>query len=108
MLSANFFKKPSSQIAASCIPTCFQLSMRSDLRVLSNRLFQVQDEEWRRISRELHDTAGQKLIGLCVGLSWVLQNANLNLPPGEKQRLTECFTLANEAGNEIWTLVLIG
>lgn len=75
-----------------------------DLRILSNRLIQLQDEERRRISRELHDTTGQKLIGLCMGLSWVLKNANVKLPSGEKQRLTECFTLANEAGNEIRTL----
>jgi signal transduction histidine kinase len=56
------------------------------LRDLSRRLLQVQDEERRRIARELHDSAGQILAALSMNLS----------------RVTECahqdgFRLAKEA-----------
>jgi PAS domain S-box-containing protein len=44
------------------------------LRMLSARLLQMQDDERRRIARELHDTAGQILVAL-----------NLNLVPVEEE-----------------------
>ena len=45
------------------------------LRDLSVRLLQVQDEERRRIARELHDSAGQLLAALGMNLSRVAQQA---------------------------------
>ena len=45
------------------------------LRDLSVRLLQVQDEERRRIARELHDSAGQILTALGMNLSRVAQHA---------------------------------
>ena len=41
------------------------------LRDLSARLLQLQDEERRRIARELHDSVGQSLVGLSMNLSAV-------------------------------------
>src|SRR5260370_27829120 len=41
------------------------------LRMLSSRLMQLQDEERRRISRELHDSSGQALAALSMCLSMV-------------------------------------
>jgi PAS domain S-box-containing protein len=54
------------------------------LRTLSARLLRMQDDERRRIARELHDTAGQILVAL-----------NLNLVPVEEELQRENSGLAN-------------
>jgi signal transduction histidine kinase len=45
------------------------LQQAKQLRELSNRLLQRQDEERRRIARELHDSAGQILTALGIHLA---------------------------------------
>ncbi len=46
------------------------------LRVLSNRLLQLRDEERRQIARELHDSTGQNLAALSINLSMVQNEAS--------------------------------
>jgi PAS domain S-box-containing protein len=58
---------------------------QKSLRMLSARLLQMQDDERRRIARELHDTAGQILVAL-----------NLNLVPVEQELLKEKSELAKQ------------
>jgi signal transduction histidine kinase/DNA-binding response OmpR family regulator len=53
------------------------------LRALNNRLLRAQDEERRRLARELHDSAGQLLVALSMNLvpleqSLAKQNPELN------------------------------
>jgi signal transduction histidine kinase len=50
------------------------LESREALRSLSARLLQVQDEERRRFSRELHDSLGQYLVLAKMNLSRLAQN----------------------------------
>jgi signal transduction histidine kinase len=44
------------------------------LRLLSNRLLNLQDEERRRIARELHDSIGQCLVAIRMNLEIVKKN----------------------------------
>ncbi|HZC25326.1 MAG TPA: GAF domain-containing sensor histidine kinase, partial [Candidatus Binatia bacterium] len=50
------------------------------VRELSWRLLQSQDEERKHIARELHDSAGQTLTVLGINLAQVLQEAGRNAP----------------------------
>jgi len=50
------------------------------LRDFSQRLMQAQDEERRRIARELHDSAGQTLTVLGISLAQLVQKAGRRAP----------------------------
>ena len=74
------------------------------LRQLSGRLLQLQDEERRRIARDLHDVTGQKMAFQTMTLSQLL-NAKTKLPQADMERkMGECLALAHEVGGEIRTL----
>lgn len=55
------------------------LADRAQLEALSTRLLEIQEEERRRISRELHDEAGQALSGLLVDVA----NASAEVRDGQ-------------------------
>jgi PAS domain S-box-containing protein len=68
---------------------------------LAARLLRVQDEERRRIGRDLHDSAGQKLVLLKIHLD----SLPSYLARGEegRQKLAECTRLAGELIKEVRT-----
>jgi PAS domain S-box-containing protein len=73
-----------------------------DLQVLSAELMRLQDEERRRIGRDLHDSTGQTLAALELGLSQLQQ-----FPPGpadgRRELLEHCARLATQCSAEIRT-----
>jgi PAS domain S-box-containing protein len=70
------------------------------LRHLSSKLIHVQDEERRRIARELHDTIGQYLASLAMSLSQ-LKNVDTSRYP---EVLTNCREVLDRCVNETRTL----
>src|SRR6266404_3106844 len=70
------------------------------VRNLSSRLMHAQDEQSRRIARELHDSIGQYLGALGMSLTQ-LERANGSKTPGI---LTECRQLLDQCTNETRTL----
>jgi PAS domain S-box-containing protein len=59
----------------------FEVLRQSELlREFSRRLLQAQDEERRRIARELHDSAGQTLTVLGIDVAKLVQKAGRNAP----------------------------
>jgi signal transduction histidine kinase len=72
------------------------------LAQLSGRLLALQDEERRRIARELHDTTGQNLSALSIGLSMV--QASNGLDPRTREAIKESLALADACVREIRTM----
>ncbi len=73
------------------------------LRDLSSRLLQAQDEERRRIARELHDSAGQLLTALGMSLAMAAQHAPKGVP--QFARYTEeSEKLVQQLSQEIRTM----
>ena len=75
---------------------------KASLYSLSARLLQSQDEERRRIARDLHDITGQELAVL--GMSLELAARNLDSPKKAREALTESVGLAHKIEDEIRTL----
>lgn len=69
------------------------------LAQLSGRLLQMQDQERRRIARELHDTTGQNLGALSINLSMLLAAGGLD--PRAREALEESIALADASVSEI-------
>ena len=74
------------------------------LRNLSGRLLRLQDEERRRISRDLHDVTGQKLALLSMDLSGILKHKNIVKDEDINRLLVESISLSNDVNKEIRTL----
>jgi PAS domain S-box-containing protein len=78
---------------------------RSDesLRLLTGQLLHLQDQERRRIARELHDSAGQVLAALGMNLSLV-ESENGNNAPRAAKAIRESIDLVQELSRELRTI----
>lgn len=73
----------------------------ADLRQLSIRLISLQDEERRRIARELHDTVGQSLAAVKMSIALIKQVDHF--PPAAQPLIDDLNALADEALQEVRT-----
>ncbi len=74
-----------------------------EVRNLSARLLKLQDEERRRIARDLHDTTGQKVAAMALDLAVLSEEAG-KLAARGREALGECYRLVEQIGNELRTL----
>ena len=73
------------------------------LRRLSGRLLRLQDEERRRLARELHDSTAQSLAALALELAIVGERGE-GLAPRARQALAEAERIADQVSRELRTL----
>jgi PAS domain S-box-containing protein len=73
------------------------------LHLLSQRLMQLQDEERRRIARELHDSTGQCLAAVRMNLD-AIAAAVPDLPAKARKSLTEAQEICRNCGADIRTI----
>ena len=78
------------------------LERTAELQNLSQRLLRVQDEERRKIARDLHDTTGQTLAALRISVSYLQENCKEN--PSALAAASEVAQLADQAIEEIRTM----
>jgi signal transduction histidine kinase len=76
--------------------------LNRNLRELSARLMQLQDDERRRIARELHDSVGQTLAALAMNLSLV--KSDLERLTRVTNALTDSENLVRDMSTEVRTI----
>jgi PAS domain S-box-containing protein len=74
-----------------------------NVRLLSGQLLHLQDQERRRIARELHDSSGQILAALAINLS-LAQSGNDKIDLRAAKALQESVGLVQELSRELRTL----
>jgi signal transduction histidine kinase len=93
----NSLKTTNQQLEAKVEERTAELRVsHKDLRKLTHEIVAAQEEERRRISRELHDEAGQSLIGLRFSLDAVYRELPARLG-GLRQRMEKALALTDEA-----------
>jgi len=79
-----------------------QKNAEQQLEALTQRLFQVQDEERRRLARDLHDSTAQSIAAMCMNLGVVNESANALDGPAQKA-LNECLEIGEQCIRELRT-----
>jgi anti-sigma regulatory factor (Ser/Thr protein kinase) len=78
------------------------LQRTAELQNLSQRLLKVQDEERRKLSRDLHDSTGQTLAALKISVSFLEEHCKQD--PSTVLLTSEVAALADQAIEEIRTM----
>jgi two-component system, NarL family, sensor kinase len=92
----------SARLIAVAVDVTARRKSARTLAQLSGRLLELQDEERRRIARELHDTTSQNLSALSMALSMMLANAGPD--PRARQPIEESIALADCCVREVRTM----
>jgi two-component system NarL family sensor kinase len=77
-----------------------------EVRQLSAQLLKLQDEERRRIARELHDTTAQKFVALNMNLTR-LKELCAGSGPEAEAAISDSLNLAEESARELRTLAYL-
>jgi len=91
------------RLAGTCRDKTESVRAEEELQRLSGHLLRLQDEERRRIGRELHDSTGQDLVALAT----MFGQLRSSIPPGDRKSdrlLSKCKALAERCIREVRTL----
>jgi len=91
------------RVAGTCRDVTEAVRAEEELRRLSGQLLRLQDEERRRIARDLHDSTGQDLVALATTLSQL--NALIPSSSRKSRKLaSQCQALADQCIRDVRTL----
>ena len=108
MSPAHVLGKPAIRIVADEVTELVEANLRlcdteASLRALSGRILQLQDQERRKMARDLHDTTGQELAVLVMSLRHLAQDLDHSGIDLHKA-LAEAADLAQKVNDDIRTL----
>jgi len=91
------------RVAGTCRDVTEAVRAEEELRRLSGQLLRLQDEERRRIARDLHDSTGQDLVALATTLSQL--HALIPSSSRKSRKLaSQCQALADQCIRDVRTL----
>ena len=104
-IRSRWIREDGRPVGVQCIARDLTVRRRveQERRELAARLTRLQDDERRRLARDLHDTTGQNLAALKMNLGAV-QDGPTRLDPKTHRVLSECQELADMCIREVRTL----
>jgi len=78
------------------------LERTAQVQSLSQRLLKVQDDERRKLARDLHDSTGQTLVALKISASFLQEHCTQD--PAARAAIAEVVDLVDQAIDEIRTM----
>jgi PAS domain S-box-containing protein len=103
LISANFSFRLLTRDKSAIGVLITDLTVRNQQRELASRLLQMQDEERRRIARELHDSVGQWLAAIAMNIAKVKTEA-YKLSAEVARVVDDNAAMVDEIGKEIRTI----
>ncbi len=103
MILAHFFFRSLSRDNSATGVLITDLTARTQQEEFTSRIQQMQDEERRRIARELHDSVGQLLAAIAMNISRVKQEAH-KLSAEVANLVDDNFSMINEVSKQIRTI----
>jgi two-component system NarL family sensor kinase len=94
------FEKRTAELEMQVIERC---KAEECLRELTNRILQVQDDQARRIARDLHDSAGQYLAAIQMNLNAIERDSS-SLTASQAKRVSDSIEMVSYCTSEIRTL----
>ncbi len=88
------------RVAGTCRDITERVRAEEELRRLSGKILHWQNEERRRIARDLHDSTGQDLVALATMLGQLSGSISLTK---KRRLLSECKALADKCIREVRT-----
>lgn len=103
LISANFSFRLLTRDKSAIGVLITDLTAQKHQEELASRLQRMQDEERRRIARELHDSVGQLLVAITMNISSVKYEAH-NLSPEVAKLVDDNAAMVNQISDEIRTM----
>src|SRR5712691_12083392 len=91
------------RVAGTCRDITERVRAEEELQRLSGQLLRLQDEERRRIARDLHDSTGQNVVALATTLSQ-LHDSMPSSSRKLRKLVSQCQALADQCVCEVRTL----
>jgi len=92
------------RVAGTCRDVTEAVRAEEELRRLSGQLLRLQDEERRRIARDLHDSTGQDLVALATTLSQLHALISLRPAGNPASSPSQCQALVDQCIRDVRTL----
>jgi len=103
VIASNLIDEPSVEgIVVNARDVTDRKRSEEAIRQLSTRMLRIQEEEQRRIARDVHDSTSQEMTALTLTLG-ALRKSKEGFSLNAREKIAECLTLAKRTARQIRT-----